>query len=173
MKGHCILSHGLHSSPHATKVSALAQVAERLGWSHERPDYCDIDTRAGADIRDVARRLARLLESARAAPRRLVLVGSSMGAYISALASLEIQPIGLFLMAPPVALPDYPRRLDAAAVPTVVVHGWHDELIPAVEVFDWCQPRSAALRLVDDGHRLERHVGLIAEDFARFLGSLA
>lgn len=173
MKGHCILSHGLHSSPTATKVSALARVAEHLGWSHECPDYSDIDTRAGADIRDVGRRLARLLESARAAPRPLVLVGSSMGAYISALASLEIQVVGLFLMAPPVALPGYPRRLAAAAVPTVVIHGWHDELIPAADVFQWCQPGSTSLRLVDDGHRLEHHVDLIELDFARFLGSMA
>ena len=62
MKGHVILSHGLHSSPAATKVSALAEVAARAGWSHERPDYADID--AGNDIRDVDRRLARCRRSA-------------------------------------------------------------------------------------------------------------
>ena len=37
--GHVILSHGLESGPEATKVSALAKVAEQLGWTHERPDY--------------------------------------------------------------------------------------------------------------------------------------
>lgn len=171
MIGHCILSHGLHSSPAATKVSALARVAGELGWSHERPDYRDID--AGGDIRDVASRLARLLERARAAPGPLLLVGSSMGAYISALATLEVPVAGLYLMAPPVALPGYPQVLDAAAVPTEVIHGWHDELIAANEVVAWCQPRSIPLRLVDDGHRLERHLDLICEDFARFLKALA
>ena len=45
MKGHCILSHGFESGPDATKVTALAEAAERLGWSHERPDYTDLDAR--------------------------------------------------------------------------------------------------------------------------------
>ena len=171
MKGHCILSHGLNSSPNATKVSMLARVAEAQGWSHDRPDYSDID--AGADVRDVSRRLARLRERAAAAEAPLLLVGSSMGAYISALASLDVKPIGLFLMAPPVGLPGYPQPLDAAVVPIQVIHGWHDELIPAHEVVDWCQKRSAPLLMLDDGHRLERHVGRIADEFARFLKALA
>ncbi len=170
MKAHCILSHGLNSSPHATKVTALAQVADRLGWTHERPDYRDID--AGSNIRDVARRLARLLEQACAVQGPLVLVGSSMGAYISAMASLQVKPIGLFLMAPPIALPGYPKPLDAAVVPTEVIHGWHDELIPAQEVVDWCRPRAVSLHLVDDGHRLENHVTQVADAFERFLVAL-
>ena len=45
MRGHCILSHGFESGPDATKVTALADVAERLGWTHERPDYTDLDAR--------------------------------------------------------------------------------------------------------------------------------
>lgn len=36
--GHCILSHGFESGPDATKVTALAGVAGRLGWSCERPE---------------------------------------------------------------------------------------------------------------------------------------
>ena len=35
MKGHCILSHGFESGPDATKVAALAEAAERLGWTNE------------------------------------------------------------------------------------------------------------------------------------------
>ena len=42
-RGHCILSHGFESGPEATKVTALAEVAQRLGWTHERPDYTDLD----------------------------------------------------------------------------------------------------------------------------------
>lgn len=171
MAGHCILSHGLHSSPNASKVSALARVAQALGWSHERPDYSRID--AASDVRDIPRRLERLLESARRAPGPLVLTGSSMGAYISALASLQVRPAGLFLMAPPVALPGYPQRLDAARVPTRVIHGWHDELIAARDVVDWCAERAVTLLLLDDNHRLEGHVDAIADEFGRFLGALA
>ncbi|MCO5094746.1 alpha/beta family hydrolase [Denitratimonas tolerans] len=171
MAGHCILSHGLHSSPNASKVSALARVAQALGWSHERPDYSQID--AASDVRDIPRRLEKLLQSARRVSGPLVLAGSSMGAYISALASLQVRPAGLFLMAPPVALPGYPQRLDAARVPTRVIHGWHDELIAAQDVVDWCAERSVPLLLLDDNHRLEGHVDAIADEFGRFLGALA
>ena len=173
MKGHCILSHGLNSSPDATKVSALAQVAERLGFSTERPDYRDIDTRPGAEIRDVAQRQARLLGRVTAAAAPVVLVGSSMGAFISARTSLDVPVRGLFLMAPPIALPGYSLSFDAAAVPMRVIHGWRDELIPALVVVDWCATRAADLRLLDDGHRLERHIEDIKADFAQFLGALA
>ena len=58
MKGHCILSHGFESGPDATKVTALAEAAERLGWSHERPDYTDLDAkREAGELGDVAARL--------------------------------------------------------------------------------------------------------------------
>lgn len=45
LRGHCILSHGFESGPDATKVAALAEVAERFGWTHERPDYTDLDAK--------------------------------------------------------------------------------------------------------------------------------
>ena len=43
MPGHCILCHGFESGPHATKVTALADVAQQLGWTHERPDFSYLD----------------------------------------------------------------------------------------------------------------------------------
>lgn len=171
MPGHVILSHGLSSSPAATKVSVLAEVAGRLGWSHERPDYTDID--ASGDIGRVTDRLQRLLQRCAAAPRPLVLAGSSMGAFIAALASLEARCDGLFLMAPPVHMDGYPRALRAAVLPTMVVHGWGDEVCPVGDVIRWSQRRRDRLLLLDDGHRLEHHVELCAEEFGRFLTALA
>jgi alpha/beta superfamily hydrolase len=171
MKGHCILSHGLDSSPRATKVSAMARTAEALGWSTERPDYSDID--AAGNVSDIALRLRRLLERCAAAPRPLVLAGSSMGAFISGLASLEARCAGLFLLAPPIHIDGYPRSLGAAVQPTFIVHGWHDELIPAGDVVRWAQRRHDPLLLVDDAHRLERHVDFVADQFGRFLETLA
>ena len=49
-RGHCILSHGFESGPDATKVKALAEVAEALGWTHQRPDYTDLDALRGVSI---------------------------------------------------------------------------------------------------------------------------
>ncbi|MFC4728053.1 hypothetical protein [Coralloluteibacterium thermophilus] len=172
MKGHVILSHGLESSPNATKVSALAAVAERLGWSHERPDYSDID--AGRRVADIDLRIARLRERAEAACGKgpVVLAGSSMGAFVSGFVSQELPTAGLFLMAPPIAIDGFPRRFDAARVPTRIVHGWDDELIPAQAVIDWAYPRRDGLVLVADSHRLAAHVEFCAEEFGRFLQGL-
>lgn len=174
MTGHCILSHGFESGPDATKVTALAQVAEALGWTHERPDYTDLDARRGVgELGDVPGRLQRLREIAANAAHHapLVLAGSSLGAYISARIALEVSVRGLFLMAPPLAMGPLPA-LDAPAVPIAIVHGWDDELIPARGVVDWAAARKARLLLVDDAHRLERHVQASAEAFAALLRSL-
>ncbi len=174
-RGHCILSHGFESGPDATKVTALAAAAERLGWSHERPDYTDLDALRGvSELGDVAARLQRLLTLARdrAARGPLVLAGSSLGAWISGLASLEVPVAGLFLMAPPIAMGAAPP-LDAAGVPTAIIHGWDDELIPAVQVVDWACKRRARLLLVDDDHRLSAHVEASAQAFAALLATLS
>ena len=174
MKGHCILSHGFESGPDATKVTALAEAAERLGWSHERPDYTDLDARREvSELGDVPARLQRLLQLAQAAAARgpLVLAGSSLGAWISAQVSLQVPLRGLFLMAPPI-WPGEKHAMQAAQVPVSILHGWHDELIPAQQVVDWAQARNARLLLVDDSHRLSDHVDASADAFAAFLQAL-
>ena len=124
MKGHCILSHGFESGPDATKVTALAEAAERLGWSHERPDYTDLDARREvSELGDVPARLQRLLQLAQAAAARgpLVLAGSSLGAWISAQGSLQVPLRGLFLMAPPI-WPGEKHAMQAAQVPISILH---------------------------------------------------
>jgi alpha/beta superfamily hydrolase len=174
MRGHCILSHGFESGPDATKVAALAEVAERSGWTHERPDYTDLDARRDiSSLGDVPARLDRLRALAKAAAARgpLVLAGSSLGAYISGAVSLEVPTRGLFLMAPPITMGPLPA-LDAAPVPVSVIHGWDDELIPAQAVADWAFPRRARLLLVNDSHRLSDHVSASADAFAQLLAGL-
>lgn len=174
MPGHCILCHGFESGPDATKVTALAEAAERRGWTHERPDFTDLDAkREVSGLGDVAARVQRLLALARDAASRgpLVLAGSSLGAWIAGRVSLEVPTAGLFLLAPPVTLdPEHP--LVAARVPTSIVHGWDDELIPAADVVGWAHERRARLLLVDDTHRLSAHVDAGAAAFADLLESL-
>ncbi|MCR6662377.1 MAG: hypothetical protein NVV60_04320 [Luteimonas sp.] len=170
-RGHCILSHGFESGPDATKVTALADVADRFGWTHERPDYTDLDARREvSELGDVFARVERLHALAKAAAARgpLLLAGSSLGAWISGQVSLQVPVKGLFLMAPPIAMGKAPP-LQAAKVPVSIIHGWHDELIPAAAVFDWAASRDAALLMVDDTHRLSDHVQASADAFAALL----
>ncbi|MUV14150.1 hypothetical protein [Noviluteimonas gilva] len=174
MRGHCILSHGFESGPDATKVTALADVAERYGWTHERPDFTDLDAkREVSDLGDVAARVQRLLRiaSEAAANGPIVLAGSSLGAWVSGHVSLHVPVAGLFLMAPPINLHEA-HPFDAAGVPTSIIHGWDDELIPASDVIAWAQSRRAALLMVDDSHRLSAHVQASADAFAALLAKL-
>jgi alpha/beta superfamily hydrolase len=174
MRGHCILCHGFESGPDATKVTALADVAQRLGWTHERPDFTDLDAKRDvSSLGDVAARVQRLLAIANAVDRTqpLVIAGSSLGAWIAGHVSLQRPLAGLFLMAPPIRLhAEFP--LDAAPVPTSIIHGWDDELIPAAQVVEWARLRRARLLLVDDGHRLSAHVAASADAFAALLADI-
>lgn len=171
MKGQVILSHGLESGPQATKVTALAEVATALGWREVRPDYRDLD--ASGDVRRLDQRIARALAAVRPDAGPVVFAGSSMGAFTSGFASLQQTCIGLFLMAPPLRIPGYPRALEAARVPTTIVHGWDDELIPAADVIAFAQARRARTILVDDTHRLADHVAAVAGWFREFMTDLA
>lgn len=169
MTGHVLLSHGLESGPNATKVTALAAVAESLGWRTTRPDFRDLDMTR--DVNRIEDRITRLKASV-VPGEPLVLAGSSMGAFASGLASLDVPCKGIFLIAPPLAIPDFVRRFDLATVPTAIVHGWHDELIPAHEIVAFARQRSIPLTLVDDSHRLSAHVDIIARWFGLFLEGL-
>ena len=174
MPGHCILCHGFESGPDAAKVTALADVAEQLGWTHARPDFSDLDAKRDvSELGDVYARVERLLVLAREASSRgpLVLAGSSLGAWIAGKVSMKVQVKGLFLMAPPIAL-DEAHPIEAADVPVSIVHGWDDELIPAAGVVAWAQQRRARLLMVDDTHRLSSHVHASAVAFGQFLERL-
>ncbi len=174
MTGHVIISHGLESSPDASKATALSRVAEALGWTQERPDYRRWDNDVNySRLGDVTGRIAHLQALATAVRGPLVLAGSSMGAFVSARVSLLVPVVGLFLMAPPTQLEGFDIRLEAARVPTRIVHGWDDELIPASEVMRWAGVRRDTMIFVNDSHRLAAHVEFCAEEFGRLLQGLA
>ncbi|MBS0514814.1 MAG: alpha/beta hydrolase [Proteobacteria bacterium] len=166
MKPFLILSHGLESGPDATKVTALAKVAESLGFRSVRPDYRDLDV--GHDVRRIDERIARLKAQAPVdAP--VVLAGSSLGAYTSALASAGLNCVGLFLIALPLAIPGYARPFAAANVRTALVHAWDDEICPVDAALAFARARGDAIAVVRDDHRLGNHVDFVAEQFRLFL----
>ena len=57
-------------------------------------------------------------------------------------------------------------------MPCAIVHGWRDELIPAVSVIDFARARGITLHLVDDEHRLAQHVDACAAWFRQFLDAI-
>ncbi|MGH8146932.1 MAG: alpha/beta hydrolase [Rhodanobacteraceae bacterium] len=172
MPGHVILSHGSDSGPEATKVSALARVAESLGWSTCKPDFREEDRLGYAG--SVPPRIERLVDAMRGAPRPLVLAGSSMGAFVSGPASMVAPCDGLFLIALPIEIPGYPRRFECAhGLPGMLVHGYRDELCPVGAAVDFARGRGMSALLLDDDHRLANHVRLLERQFALFLETFA
>jgi predicted alpha/beta-hydrolase family hydrolase len=172
MPGHVILSHGSDAGPDATKVSALAKVAESMGWSTERPDYRADDALGHAG--SVTPRIARLHDRIAASAVPPVLVGSSMGAFVSGLASLEQPVAGLFLMATPSMIPGSDYAFDLREeVPTLLIHGWQDDICPLDEIYEFARRRYLPLLALDDDHRLGAHMDELISQFGFFLEQLA
>lgn len=172
MNGTVILSHGFASGPDATKTSAMAAEAEKLGWRTLRPDYREHDARGlGAAVVPRCRQLRALCDEVEGP---LVLAGSSLGSFVSGLVSREVDCTGLFLLALPAVVTGSAASLDlAVGVPTTLVHGYDDELCPAYAVWELARRHKLDLMMVADGHRLAGHVDWIAEQFALFLRRLA
>lgn len=172
MGGHVILSHGSDSSPEATKVAALARVAEHMGFTTERPDYraCDAAGHAGS----VAPRIEQLHRCAQAATTAPILVGSSMGAFVSGPVSRQVRCRGLFLLALPVAIPGCAQAFDMADdMRAMLVHGFADDVCPPDATVKFAGERGTPTLLLDDGHRLAEHVPVIEQQFRLFLENLS
>ncbi len=159
-----VFSHGKDSEPWGTKILALAQVAQRCDYAVESIDYRGIDTVEG--------RLAKLLAACRSLPPRPVLVGSSLGGFLAAAAAAHVGASGLFLMAPAFDLPGLPPTPPALKLPSVVVHGWRDDVVPVDMGIAWARERGALMHLVDDDHRLHASLSDIGGWLRDFLDAL-
>ena len=158
-----VFAHGKESGPWGSKIRALARVAWARGYRVISPDY--------RGLADPQARVDKLVALAPQADR-LVLVGSSMGGYVSAMACADLQPDALLLMAPALYLDGYPGEPRDCPADSLVVHGWRDDIVPVASAWRFARERNAALHLVDDGHRLADSVALIAGLFDAQLARL-
>src|SRR5205823_1181989 len=114
-------AHGKESGPWGTKITHLAEVARRNAFEVISPDYSHTpDPRVRVrQLRDLAPRATRL-----------VLVGSSMGGYVSAQACAALEPAALFLIAPALYFPGWDEEPEGVPALCTVVHGWNDDIVP-------------------------------------------
>ena len=154
-------AHGKESGPWGTKITALAALARKRGLRVESPDY--------TSSMDPDTRVRQLLAQCDRRGKCLLLAGSSMGGYVSAVASGTLRPRGLFLMAPAVDIPGYEGDTRPAADIVHVVHGWQDELIPHGHVVGWAQRHRAVLHLIDAEHALNSRLAQVEALFSLFL----
>jgi len=154
--------HGRESGPWGTKIRRLALVAEQLG--------CRVVSVDDRDTRDPEERVRRLLAMSEDLGSPLILVGSSMGGYVAAVAAAQLQPAGLFLLAPAVGLPGYQMSAPhIPGAPIAIVHGWNDATVPVENVVAFARAQGATLHLLADDHILKASLEEIARIFAAFL----
>lgn len=167
-----VFSHGKETGPWGAKIRRLADVAQAVGWQVLSVDYAALTAQADAPAQD---RLAALLGLALPAHSRLVLVGSSMGGWVSAAAAMQLQPAGVFLLAPALGMPSYPSQWPAITKTTEleIIHGLADDVIPWQNSVDYAEKTQmqthARLHLLPDDHRLGARLDEIAELFRGFL----
>ena len=150
-------AHGKESGPWGSKIKYLADVATAHGYAVASPDY--------SHTHNPKARVQQLLDLNPQA-ERLILAGSSMGGYVSAMACTALHPCALFLMAPAFYFDEYPDEPGDCPADTVVVHGWNDDVVPPERAIRFAQARYARLHLVDDGHRLEHSLDFLGDVFA-------
>lgn len=88
-----VFSHGKESGPWGSKIQALANVAERLGGHVISVDYREHPAGVHHDQNaegEAERRVEQLLALEPPAHLQVVLVGSSMGGYVSTVATIRI-----------------------------------------------------------------------------------
>lgn len=163
---HVFLSHGLESGPGSTKIQAMKETAERFpGVIAEAVDH--------RSSKDPATRLAQMrsaMAEAGAVPQRTILAGSSMGGWVCAQTSAEQPVLGCFLLAPALALPRYPQSSPRIRADHVqIIHGWDDDVVPAMPVIALADQQKLSMLMLPDGHRLEQSLDRVVAEFQQFL----
>ncbi len=159
---HVIFSHGLNSSPFSQKIQALNEIAESEGYHVAAVDYRGVDDPQGR---------ARLLaDFCKELEGDLVLVGSSLGAWVSLAAGPALRARGYFLMAPAIEMPGLPALpvLNNPGVMTLI-HGWQDEIVPHEHSLKFARTHNARLHLVHSDHGLHSAIPVLRYLFQYFL----
>lgn len=148
-----VFAHGKESGPWGTKITHLANTARQRGFTAISPDY--------SHSHDPRARVQQLLELAPSARHSLVLVGSSMGGYVSAQACDALKPQALFLMAPALYFPGWEEEPTGIPALSAVVHGWKDDIVPVERGIDFARRNHAELHLLDSGHSLNDQLEIL------------
>lgn len=156
-------AHGKESGPWGSKIKRLADMAKDLGCAVQSIDYTDLP-----DSPDL--RVERLLDTLKDEAGRFILVGSSMGGYVSLVASGKVKADGVFLLAPALNISGYQHQ----SYPTdnqhlEIVHGWSDDIIPPEKSICFAKEADCTLHLISGDHRLNTSLETVGALFELFL----
>jgi pimeloyl-ACP methyl ester carboxylesterase len=156
-----IFSHGKESGPWGSKITLLAKIARQHG--------CRVDSIDYRNIGNPDDRVTHLIE-ALTSEEKIILVGSSMGGYVSLVTAEQAAVQALFLLAPALYIPGYGNQeYIARNQPTEIVHGWSDDIIPPENSIRFAREANCSLHLIPGDHRLNSSIGAVSVLFNQFL----
>ncbi len=152
----------MESGPWGTKITRLSVIAEALGCGVESIDY--------THTMDPDLRVEHLLGILNNEQDSFVLAGSSMGAYVSLVASESVEAKAVFLMAPALYIPGFKKQqYHSNCAHIEIVHGWSDDIIPAENAIKYAKAADCTLHLISEDHSLNGSLEMLAGLFERFL----
>ncbi|MDO6803030.1 YqiA/YcfP family alpha/beta fold hydrolase [Wenyingzhuangia sp. 1_MG-2023] len=163
-----IFSHGKESGPNGKKISILKKVAEKHGFETIALDYTKCKS---------ATERVRLLEEyiQNNEMDSILLVGSSMGGYVSTVLSNSHHSLGLFLLCPALYMTDdeySTQNYHPNCKHIEIIHGWDDEIVPFKNSIKFGQQSKAVVNLIDDNHRLKNSYAFMEKRFDQFLNTI-
>lgn len=160
-----IFSHGQESGPWGTKIQRMAEAV--------RDDGCQVDSIDYRGIADPGERVDKLVSSCVGIDAPLVLVGSSMGGHVATAAAAQLQPAGVFVLAPAYFMPGYEQLTPPSPdCPLMIVHGWRDDVVPVENSIRFAQASRATLHVLDGDHRLTANIDEIVALLRRFIATI-
>ncbi len=145
-------SHGKESGPWGSKIQRLASIASEHG--------CEVDSVDYTDSRDPDQRVQRLVNLLKKEDDSFILVGSSMGGYVSLVASGEVETHAVFLLAPALYIPGYEKQAYCTDHRYLeIVHGWSDDIIQPGHSIKFAEEADCTLHLISGDHRLKKETG--------------
>ena len=167
-----VFSHGKESGPMGSKIQRLMEEANRFGLKTISVDYrnCATASERVALLNDTLKQLD-------APPQQVVLVGSSMGGYVSTVEANNLPVAGLFLMAPALWMfaEEYTIQSYQPLTSKVeITHGFNDDVVPCENSIRFAREHEGTvLHLVPDDHRLRASLDFLACQFKRFIEELS
>lgn len=156
-----IFSHGKESGPWGNKIKRLAHIAQGMQTEVVSLDY--------TATFDPDARVALLSDYLESVDDNIILVGSSMGGYVSLVNAMTSPPVGLFLLAPALYMPGYAMQDYRCPCYTEVVHGWSDSVIPVENSIQFCKAANATLHIVPGDHSLRSELNTLIPLFRHFM----
>ena len=146
-----VFSHGQESGPWGTKIKAMSREVQSLGFDVESVDY--------QGISDPTERVKKLEKFCSKLEKSPILIGSSMGGYVATAAAMNVNAIGLFVLAPAYFIPGYEDLMPTPPkIPIAIVHGWRDDVVPVSNSIRFASDCCAELHIVDGDHRLTSNI---------------